>query len=923
MFNLLLYVLKFLCLSVIIVSPIPLSLASERHFDSDATQIYRLGVLAFRDKETTYRRWQPLANYLSLSIRHAHFELAVYHNEEMESAVANKEIDFILTQPAQYVLLTYRHQLSSPLASLLNKESGQAVDKFGGVIFTRSNRDDIATLRDLKGKTVAAASLTSLGAYQMQAHELLQQGLRLPNDVKLLITGQPQSNAIDAVLSGQADVGFVRTGVIEGLKDQGLLDANKLKFIDAQRLPNYPFASSTRLYPEWAFAALSHVDGWLSREVASLLLAIQPDSQLADLTHSAGFTIAGDYRAIDRLMRDLRLEPFDDFELTSQDIIDSWFTEILIGLLVFLIVISSLFFILLKSQRQLSKERSHLKQALDKVRLFNHAIDQSPEAIAITDLQGRLIYMNKSFQHMTGYSTEEMLGKNPRKLQSGQTSQSVYKDLWEHLNKGKIWRGVLYNKRKNDQVYPSQAIISPVKENLGKTTHYLSIQHDISSKIQLEQRIDELLYRDDVTGLANRNKLITVILDVLLRYEGVAVKGSLLMMNISRFKFINQIQGVDIGDSVLQIVGQRLENTFRDIGIVGRLTADQFAVFCENKALFSETSDWLIMLGQRMLAVLNSPIEVKNEIFMLEADVGIAELKTEPSESSKDETINHLFSHAELALKKARSNPHQSLEVFNPELLRETIERHQLKLALQEGISNDELRLYVQPQVNQQHKLVGVECLVRWQHPEKGLLLPGKFIDIAEESSLIVKLGSWMLEHSCILLAQMQSINPSLRVAVNVSPRQFGQLDFVEQCLGYLSNAKANSKGLMIEITESLFLDDFDGVVAKMEQLKHHGIRISIDDFGTGYSSLSYLQHLPIDELKIDRSFILAMNEQEKERSLVAPIYAMAQQLQLQVVAEGIETQEQRDQLKHFEQMDMQGYFFGKPIDHQEWLLSV
>ena len=920
MFNLVLHLFKLFCISVIVVSPIQSSLASERHFNSDTTQIYRLGVLAFRDKETTYRRWQPLANYLSLSIRHAHFELAVYHNYEMESAVANKEIDFILTQPAQYVLLTYRHQLSSPLASLLNNESGQAVDKFGGVIFARSHRDDIATLRDLKGKTVAAASLTGLGAYQMQAYELLQQGIRLPQDVTLMMTGQPQTNAIDAVLSGQADVGFVRTGVVEGLTDQGLLDANKLKFIDAQRLPNYPFASSTRLYPEWAFAALSHVDSLLTREVASLLLAIQPDSQLATLTNSAGFNIPGDYRTIDQLMRELNLEPFDDFELTAQDIVDSWFTEILTGLFVFFAIISYLFFILLKSQRQLSKERTHLQQALDQVRLFKYAIDQSPESIVITDLQGRMLYMNKSFEQMSGYNTEEMQGKNPRQLKSGQTSQIVYKDLWEHLNKGKIWRGVLYNKRKNNEVYPSQAIISPVKVHSGKTTHYLSIQQDISSKVQQEQRIDELLYRDDVTGLANRNQLIRVVLDTVKRYEGIEVKGCLLMMNISRFKFINQIQGVDIGDSVLQIIGQRLDNSFKDIGIVGRLTADQFAIFCENKALFSETDDWLTMLGQKMLTILDTPIEVKNEIFMLEADVGIAELKTDAYEISPDETINQLFSYAELALKKARSNLEQSIEIFNPKLLQETIERHQLKLSLQQGIDNDELRLFVQPQVNQQHKIVGVESLVRWHHPEKGLLLPGKFIDIAEESSLIVKLGNWILEHSCILLAQMQSLNPSLRVAVNVSPRQFGQLDFVEQCLGYLSNAKANSKGLMIEITESLFLDDFDGVVAKMEQLKRHGIRISIDDFGTGYSSLSYLQHLPIDELKIDRSFILAMNEQEKERSLVAPIYAMAQQLQLQVVAEGIETQEQRDQLRHFEQMDMQGYLFAKPIDHQEWL---
>ncbi|TVQ71845.1 MAG: EAL domain-containing protein [Oceanospirillales bacterium] len=909
-------------LLILLILPLSTSKAHDRHFSSHATQVYRLGVLSFRDKETTYRRWQPLANYLSLSIRHANFELVVYHNDEMEEAVANQEIDFILTQPAQYVLLTYRHQLSSPLASLLNKESGQAVDKFGGVIFTRSDRDDIATLRDIKGKKVAAASMTSLGAFQMQAYELLQEGIRIPNDVTLQITGQPQTNAIDAVLSGKVDVGFVRTGVIEGLSDQGLLDASKLKLINAQRFPNYPFASSSRLYPEWAFAALSHVDSWISREVASLLLAIQPNSQLASLTDSAGFTIAGDYRGIDRLMRDLRLEPFDDFDLTTRDIFDLWFNEILIAFILFLAIISSLFFILLKSQKQLSQERSQLQQALNQIRLFNHAIDQSPESIEITDLQGRIIYMNQTFEQMTGYKIEEMLGQNPRKLQSGQTPQSVYKALWDNLNRGKIWRGVLHNKRKNNQVYPCQTIISPVKDNQGKTTHYLSIQRDITTKLQQEQRIDELLYRDDVTGLANRNKLIKVMLDALQQYEGLAVKGCLLMMNISRFKFINQIQGIEVGDAVLHIVGERLEQSFKDTGTVARLTADQFAVFCENKALFDKTDDWQIMLGQRMLAVLDTPIEIQNEIFNLESDIGIAALRTDEAQYSCDQIINHVFSHAELALKKARSNPHQSLEVFNPKFLSETIEKHRLKLALQIGIDRDELRLFVQPQVNQQHKVVGVECLVRWQHPDKGLLLPGSFISIAEESALIVQLGNWVLEHSCRLLAKIQSNDPSIRVAVNISPRQFGQVDFVDQCFYFLSDVGANPNGLMIEITESLFLDDFDMVVEKMERLKKLGIRISIDDFGTGYSSLSYLQHLPIDELKIDRSFILSMNNEGKERCLVASIYAMAQQLKLQVVAEGIETDDQRNQLRQFGKLDMQGFLFAKPLDHQDWLTN-
>ncbi|WP_052501702.1 EAL domain-containing protein [Thiomicrospira microaerophila] len=884
--------------------------------------VYRLAVLAFRDKASTFARWAPLADYLSSALKDAQFELAVFHNDEMEQVVAKGGVDFVLTQPAQYVLLTYRHQLSSPLASLLNKEGGVLTDHFGGVIFTASHRDDIASLRDVKGKTVAGASLTGLGAYQMQAFELLQQGVRLPQDARVVITGQPQRNAVEAVLRGDADVGFVRTGVLEGLVERGLLDMSQLKLLNARRVPSFPFVTSTQLYPEWAFAAMPNVDKELTRLVAAALLSMPREGEVASSMSIAGFSVAGDYRTIDLLLRELRLEPFDDFELSAKELIHWWFTEILIGLLVFLMMVVAVIYVLLLRQKQLTRERNRLHLALEEVRLLKQAVEQSPEAIVITDTQGQVSYLNPMFEQTTGYRADEVLGKNPRLLRSGETPEAVYNALWARLRAGEVWRGELSNRRKNGEIYPSQAIISPVKDVDGNVTHFLAIQRDISARKQREQRIEDLLYRDQVTGLANRNKLIEVMDSRLHSLDWQWDKAALVLLNISRFKFVNQLHGVDMGDAILRAVAGRLNQTLNKQGLVARLAADQFALFLEDDNPMLEQADWLKMMGEKTLKQFDQAFEIKGELFYLEVCVGVAALSSDDAYTTRVGLINEVFNQAGMALKAARTQNTQGLCVFSQSMLQRYLENHQLKRALEQGIKQDALRLFVQPQVNQQQKLVGLECLVRWQHPELGLLPPGRFIELAEASNLIVALGDWVLREACKVLAKVQQRDPSLRLAVNTSPRHFRQKDFVDKCKTFLAEAGANPKGLMLEITESLFLDDFEDVVEKMKALKAYGVRFSIDDFGTGYSSLSYLQHLPVDEVKIDRAFILAMDEAGIAHSLVPTIYAMAQQMNLQVVAEGIETEEQRIQLAQFNKMEMQGFLFAKPQDNQAWLES-
>jgi len=879
---------------------------------------FKVGILAFRDKASTAERWQPLTDYLNQVLTDFSFEPVILHLGELEHAVKAQQVDFVLTQPAHYVLMTYRSGLTSPLASMLNLEGPFVTDHFGGVIFTGAERNDIVTLADVKGKRVAAAATSSLGAYQMQAFELLELGIRLPHDAPVIETGQPQRLAVDAVLKGQADVGFVRTGVLEELVEQGRLDISQIKLLNAQRFPDFPFVTSTRLYPEWPFAAMPQVDKDIARQVAAALLAIPRQGQLARSMGIAGFTISGDYRTIDLLMRELRLEPFDEVQLSLGDFIEHWFYQLIAALVLFVLLVSLILLYMLQRQKLLKKERNRLRQALEQLRLLNQAVEQSPESIVITDLQGRIHYMNPMFEQMTGYEEQDALGKNPRILQSGQTPATVYQQMWQALSSGKVWRGELSNKRKSGEVYPAQAIISPVKDEAGETTHFLAIQRDLSEKKQREKRIQELLYLDELTGLANRNKLLEMMDGCLHRHKTLAVKGGLLLLNMSHFRFVNQLHGTDIGDALLEAVGQRLQQAFENQGLVARLVADEFAVFCGNKAKFEHVDDWLTMIGQKALTTLSSTLEIKGERFNLDFAVGVAPLSQAEGVAS-GEAIHQALSYAETALKQARKNDAQRLVIYDQALSDEVMEQHQLQKDLVQAIKSEELRLFVQPQVLQNKQLVGLECLVRWQHPEKGLLPPVKFIPLAEQSDLIVALGDWVLAKAAYLLAEIQSHSPDITLAVNISPRHFRQINFVERVTALLSESGASPKGLIIEITESLFLDDFEEVVQKMQSLKALGVKFSIDDFGTGYSSLSYLQHLPVDEVKIDRAFVLAMDQYGMERSLVSSIYAMAQQMQLDVVVEGIETEQQLGHLSLLKHVTMQGFLFAKPQDYLTW----
>lgn len=880
---------------------------------------YIFAILSCQDKQDSRKRWQPLIDHLQLQLPHISMQLRILFYDELNAAVNNKEVDFVLTQPANYVLLTYRNQLSSPLASLINLEGSFATDKFGGVIFTRANNDQINDIQQLKGKVIATSDIQSLGSYQMQAFELLEHGINLTKDATLLETGQPQTLAVEAVLSGKADAGFVRTGVLEHMAQQGKLEWHHIKFISAQKFADFPFLTSTRLYPEWPVAAMPHVDRQVTAQVTSALLAIPHHSPLTQSMAIAGFTIPGDYRTVDNLMRQLRIEPFNESPMvTLRDIYHHWSQE-LIALILILVSLMSFFILLLyRRNRSLLKAKRHLQANSEQLRKLQLAVEQSPESILITDLQGQITYINPAVEQITGYKAHELMGKNPRIFQSDQTEANVYQQLWSTIKAGEVWQGEIINRRKSGEDYYVQVVIAPVNNDVGEPMAYLSIQRDISAQKDDQQRMQQLLYVDGLTGLGNRNKLIDT-LDKQLQHHKDGLVGYLLLLNIDRFKWVNTRHGVAFGDQLLVALAERLNTFIADSGIVVRLEGDKFALLLTTSEQWRKDENWLLGWQNALQSLVTAPFKLGSERINIHCSMGITQIDANHHRSSID-IINTVIAQASTALKLAQKLGGNRLEPFKSEMSDRDLEAHNIELELTSALKHNELRLFVQEQVDEQGNLVGAECLIRWRHPVKGLLAPFAFIGVAEQSDLIIKIGYWVIQDACRILAQAQQQGLMMSLSVNISPRHFLQPDFIDNTLAIVQAKGIKPASLILEITESLFIENLDEVTQKMKQLKAMGFRFSIDDFGTGYSSLSYLKHLPIDELKIDRAFITAMGEEGLSQSLVETIYAVATKMHLHIVAEGVETQAQSDMLKAFPGIIQQGYYHSRPEDADDWL---
>ncbi len=555
------------------------------------------------------------------------------------------------------------------------------------------------------------------------------------------------------------------------------------------------------------------------------------------------------------------------------------------------------------------------KVAEDRLRIAATAFE-THEAILITDKNANIIRVNQAFQDITGYSSEEVLGKNPRILSSGRQDRAFYTNMWQQLLTTGSWTGELWDKRKDGQHYPKWLTITAVKDERGETTDYVAIFSDITSRKQAEEDIHNLAFYDSLTSLPNRRLLLDRFRLALSLSARSRHYGAVLFLDMDRFKTLNDTLGHDYGDLLLIEVAGRLRSCVREADTVARLGGDEFVVLLEEVDMIAEeASQKTAQIAEKIRVALTEPYLLKGHEYHSSPSIGVCLYR------GNEESVEELLKHADMAMYQAKGAGRNAAHFFDPAMQLAVETRAALEADLRRAVSGKQLRLYYQIQVDNDQRPLGAEALVRWAHPKRGMVSPAQFIPIAEESSLILDIGHWVLETACQQLEgwSKNELTRELTLAVNVSGQQFRLHDFVERISAVLGAHQVDPGHLKLELTESVVLNDVADVVAKMHALKALGVKLSMDDFGTGYSSLSYLKLLPLDQIKIDQSFVRDIATDPNDAVMVQTIIDMAQNFRLNVIAEGVETEAQLGFLKQNGCMAYQGYLFSKPVPIKEF----
>ncbi len=562
-----------------------------------------------------------------------------------------------------------------------------------------------------------------------------------------------------------------------------------------------------------------------------------------------------------------------------------------------------------------------LREKTFEARKLAIAVDQSPVSIVITDSNGDIEYVNQTCINSSGYSREELLGSNPKVMQSGKTPSEVYASLWATITAGKTWEGRLVNQRKDGSEFVEWVSINPILDEHHQPIRFIAIKDDLTEREEMASRLRSLERYDALTGLANRFSFFQVLDERLSRVRQNQARQALAVVNIDRFHSLNEAHGHEVGDRLLQMVATRLNDQMDNDVLVARLGPDEFAILppLGTAGDESDTNRSEVRRFRRLLLAFTNDFALEGRGYSMQASVGVAVCDRD-STGSHDFRAGDFMRMVDSALHTAKRKGGNQLAYFDEETSLEIRQAIQLEQDFARAIERDELRLALQAQVDQTGRLRGAEALLRWRHETLGEVSPARFIPIAEETGLIVSVGRWVLEQGLRLLKELQQFDPDFSLSLNISPLQIRHPDFLSEIQALVSEAEVNPGGLCLEITESVFLTEPEVAQSRLEALRKLGVGIAIDDFGTGYSSLSYLKRLPVTELKIDQSFIAGLPDDKADIALVNIIVAAAQQLKLRVVAEGVETDRQASFLSELGELLFQGYFFDKPTDADDWM---
>jgi len=907
----------------------------------------RIGVLSFRSLEQTRQQWKATADYLNQQVGGYHFSIVPMFYKELDLAVNRHDFDFVVTNPEHYI--TIRNDISlSAIVTLMPLAEGKPVTTFGGVILTRADRANINTLADLRGKVVAAPSEQSLGGYLMQSWTMHQKDLDFSVLSRIKFTGMPHDKVVMAVLEGKADVGFVRTGILESMAREGKIRLDQVKVINRQPAENFPQIFSTDLYPEWPFAAMPEVPDDLLRRVRLALLNIQPQDAAAQQGRYYGFAGPGNYADIRVMMQHLGFNPERAREFDLRDVLRKYALEFIGGAIALLLGVLLTLIHLARTNRRLRNsytERERLDNALQqsnatleqKVCVRTQELHESQENLQIlldtmaegmygVDNAGNCTFVNAAFLRILGFErADEVLGKHSHTLfhhsridgapypaseclmyQAFRQKQPV------HCDTEVFWC-------KDGQAVAVEYWAHPIikdEQVVGAVATFL----DITERKGLELQLRDLAFYDPLTRLANRRLLLDRLGMALVSCLRTEQHGALMFLDLDYFKKLNDLHGHDMGDQLLVEVARRIVGCIREQDSAARLGGDEFVVLLEGlSGNLQEAVAQAEHVAEKIRAALAQPylLNCNEDIIShhCSSSIGVSVFR------EHDETMEHLLKWTDMAMYRAKDAGRNAIRFFDPDMQVAIENRAALEADLHTALEQQQFKLFYQVQVNNDGKPQGAEVLLRWLHPQRGLVSPAQFIPLAEETGLIMPMGAWVLDTACAQLRRWQDspVFRELTLAVNVSAKQFRQPDFVAQVQTTVRQHGINPALLKLELTESLVLENVADTIAKMMALRSFGVSFSMDDFGTGYSSLSYLKLLPLNQIKIDQSFVRDISTDKADLVLVMTIVNMGMNFGMDVIAEGVETDAQLKLLQQSGCASFQGYLFGKPVAVQEF----
>lgn len=559
---------------------------------------------------------------------------------------------------------------------------------------------------------------------------------------------------------------------------------------------------------------------------------------------------------------------------------------------------------------RLMQEQRRVGQSQTSRHLFERVFMATSEGIAVLDDQGYVTAVNASFCRITGYTEEEVVGRYHEVLDGYAGQKEDTRRILDTLRAEDHWSGETFNRRKNGEVYPELRTISAIRGDDGRVTHYVTVFNDITNLKETEQRLEELTWRDPVTGLSNRALFLNQLGTVLKFCHRGSVATAVMVIDINNFRYINETYGFDCGDRVIRAFASRLEEACYEDDSIARLSGDEFGVVLAPKRWsLDEAYRVVVQLFERIQEALKEPIPYGPEgAVRIDVTAGVALYPTESSH-----TPSLAIRHAETAHRNAKVE-NRNLAVFKDSMSEQIRQQLVVESELSRAISRDEIVLFAQPQFSPQRQLSGIEILVRWEHPERGLLGPGEFIPFAERTRQIVSLERHIIRKTLLALKEIPPPVSERQCSINISAKHLAEDDFAEAITGLILETGYRPELITLELTESVMVKDVDVVVEKMEAIRKIGCAFSLDDFGTGYSSLSQLHRLPISEIKIDRTFVLSSLDDSTSADIVEMVKRIGESMEVRVVAEGVETQAHADflQAKH-PGVHLQGYFFGRP----------